>query len=140
MGQALLPYEIMEIVDQELSTERFVGSCSQPYLDLVRDFMKQVVQKVVAIRRSHGLPDALVRTGEWGRDANLSFGVTGLYPLSINLRFYDGLRLEAEKALMSNKAEITAGQIQNFLEICWVKYVKARIEPGLFIDEICRCD
>ncbi|KAF8735311.1 hypothetical protein AX14_002299 [Amanita brunnescens Koide BX004] len=111
MGQALLPYEIMEIVDQELSTERFVGSCSQPYLDLVRDFMKQVVQKVVAIRRSHGLPDALVRTGEWGRDANLSFGVT-------------------EKALMSNKAEITAGQIQNFLEICWVKYVKARIEPG----------
>ena len=127
----------MKIVNQELSTEHFVNGCSQPYLDLVHDFMKQVVQKVVAIRKSHGMPDASECPSEWGRDANLSFGTTGWYSLPIKSCLYDWLRLESEKALLSNTAEITAGQIQKFLEICWVKYVKARIEPGLFFDEIC---
>jgi DNA-directed RNA polymerase III subunit RPC1 len=83
MGQALLSYEILETVNQELSTERFVNGCSQPYRDLVRDFMRQVVQKVVAVRRSQGMSDALERTSEWGRDADISFGVTGLCHSSI---------------------------------------------------------
>ena len=60
-------------------------------------------------------------------------------PFVYNPHLYDKLRLESEKVLMSNKAEITAGQVQKFLEICWVKYVKARIEPGLSIDGIRYC-
>lgn len=67
----------MKIVNQELSTEHFVNGCSQPYLDLVHDFMEQVVQKVVVIRKSHGMPDALERPSEWDRDTNLLFGTTG---------------------------------------------------------------
>ncbi|KAK2462263.1 hypothetical protein APHAL10511_005569 [Amanita phalloides] len=110
-GQALLPYEILGLVDQAFSTERFVNGCSQTYRDAVRGFIaKQVVQKVAAVRRSHGLPDALERVSERGV---FSFGFT-----------------DSEKASMSNQAKVTSRQVQMFLEICWVKYVKARIEPG----------
>jgi DNA-directed RNA polymerase III subunit RPC1 len=36
----------------------------------------------------------------------------------------------AEKAIVDNKSKVTEAQLKTFLELCWVKYVKARIEPG----------
>jgi hypothetical protein len=37
---------------------------------------------------------------------------------------------EADKAIVSNKSKVTQAQLETFLELCWVKYVRARIEPG----------
>jgi hypothetical protein len=31
---------------------------------------------------------------------------------------------------MDNKSKVTEAQLKTFLDLCWVKYVKARIEPG----------
>lgn len=41
-------------------------------------------------------------------------------------------RLESDKAIVDNKAKVTKEQLLVFLNICWTKYVKAKIEPGNF--------
>jgi hypothetical protein len=40
------------------------------------------------------------------------------------------LHAGAEKAIVDNMAKVTEAQLLCFLQLCWVKYVKARIEPG----------
>jgi len=37
---------------------------------------------------------------------------------------------EADKVAVDNKVKVTEAQLRKFLELCWSKYVKARIEPG----------
>jgi hypothetical protein len=36
----------------------------------------------------------------------------------------------ADVAIVDNKSKVTKSQLRTFMELCWVKYVKARIEPG----------
>jgi len=36
----------------------------------------------------------------------------------------------ADKAIVNNTSKVTEVQLRTFLELCWVKYVKARIEPS----------
>lgn len=36
----------------------------------------------------------------------------------------------ADKEVVDNLVKVTDRQLQTFLRICWVKYVKAKIEPG----------
>jgi hypothetical protein len=36
----------------------------------------------------------------------------------------------SDKAIVDNKAKVTKEQLSVFLNICWTKYVKAKIEPG----------
>ena len=37
---------------------------------------------------------------------------------------------EADIAAVDNTLKVTEEQLKLFLEICWTKYVKAKIEPG----------
>lgn len=37
---------------------------------------------------------------------------------------------DANKVIVDNISKVTEIQLRNFLHLCWVKYVKARIEPG----------
>ena len=37
----------------------------------------------------------------------------------------------ADKAVVDNTIKVTDAQLRAFLYFCWVKYVKARIEPGI---------
>jgi hypothetical protein len=39
-------------------------------------------------------------------------------------------RSASDKAIVDNKAKVTKEQLLLFLNICWTKYVKAKIEPG----------
>lgn len=41
-------------------------------------------------------------------------------------------RLASDKAIVDNKAKVTEDQLSVFLNTCWTKYVKAKIEPGWF--------
>ena len=41
-------------------------------------------------------------------------------------------RLASDKAIVDNKAKVTGDQLFVFLNTCWTKYVKAKIEPGWF--------
>ena len=37
---------------------------------------------------------------------------------------------DADKIAVDNKLKVTEEQLRMFLDICWTKYVKAKIEPG----------
>ncbi len=39
---------------------------------------------------------------------------------------------EADKAIVRNKSKVTESQIRTFLELCWSKYARAKIEPGMY--------
>lgn len=114
VGRSLLPFEIIEIADKELATPRFTTECTQTYLDGVRDFIHdRIASKIAENRKSHGMFEALEREEEWDKDTDLSMGAT-----------------DAETAIVENKTKVTENQLRTFLHVCWVKYVKARIEPG----------
>src|ERR1700722_9597462 len=42
-------------------------------------------------------------------------------------------RLTAIDAFFDNNYKITENQLRSFLHLSWVKYVKARIEPGMYL-------
>jgi hypothetical protein len=50
--------------------------------------------------------------------------------LSIIIPLGPTYHLESDKAIVDNKAKVTKEQLLVFLNICWTKYVKAKIEPG----------
>ncbi|KAF9057391.1 hypothetical protein BJ165DRAFT_28479 [Panaeolus papilionaceus] len=113
-GRGLLPFEIMEIVDKAFKSPKFKEGCSEPYLATVREFIyEKLAEHMAAARRSRGMFDAIERSSEWDEDTDLSMGAD-----------------DADKAVVDNYSKVTEAQLNRFLELCWVKYVKARIEPG----------
>lgn len=105
----------MEFVDHELSQRRFKSECSAAYLAAIRGFvLEHIVQKLGEVRRSRGMFDAMEREAEWDADTDLSMGAS-----------------DADKAIVDNKSKVTEDQLKTFLNICWTKYVKAKIEPGM---------
>ncbi|KAK7467362.1 DNA-directed RNA polymerase III subunit C1 (rpo31) [Stygiomarasmius scandens] len=113
-GRGLLPFEILELVDKELGTHRYTTECTSAYLSLIRSFIvEHAVNRLAKVRKQHGMYDALERSDDWDVDTDLSFGAS-----------------EADKVAVDNKVKVTEAQLRKFLELCWSKYVKARIEPG----------
>lgn len=43
---------------------------------------------------------------------------------------------DADKAAVDNKLKVTEEQMRAFLDICWTKYVKAKIEPGAYFQHL----
>lgn len=37
---------------------------------------------------------------------------------------------EHQLAIVNNKTKVTRKQIDEFLQLCWTKYVKSKVEPG----------
>ncbi|KZT66991.1 beta and beta-prime subunits of DNA dependent RNA-polymerase [Daedalea quercina L-15889] len=112
--RGLLPFEIMELVDKELSKRKFTNECTAAYIATIRGFFSEhIAQKLAEIRRDHGMFEALERDDEWDADTDLTLGAS-----------------DADKAVVNNKLKVTEDQVRAFLEICWTKYVKAKIEPG----------
>lgn len=70
-----MPYEIMEITDRELNSERFRADCTAAYIATVRGFvLNSVVRRAVKIREQHGMFGAEIRQEEWDEDTDLSMG------------------------------------------------------------------
>ena len=77
-ARGLLPYEILEIVDRELSLPRFASECTPAYVSTIRIFLHGYVAHRLAIaRKSRGMFEALERSEEWDEDTDLSMGATG---------------------------------------------------------------
>ncbi|KAJ3736053.1 hypothetical protein DFJ43DRAFT_1053181 [Lentinula guzmanii] len=114
IGSPLLPFQIVELVNEELGTKRFITECTPTYVDSLRNFLiDNVVTKLAQARTDQGMYEALERSSEWDEETDLSFGAS-----------------EAAKVAVNNKIKVTTKQIKTFLDLCWVKHVKARIEPG----------
>ncbi|KIY51353.1 beta and beta-prime subunits of DNA dependent RNA-polymerase [Fistulina hepatica ATCC 64428] len=113
-GRGLLPFEVLEITEQELNAPRFAKECSASYRNMVRNFIQEnIVLYMSQVRQAFGMFDALERDAEWDKDTDLSLGVS-----------------DACKTIVDNKSKVTAEQLKVFLQFCWVKYIKAQIEPG----------
>ncbi|KAI0056684.1 beta and beta-prime subunits of DNA dependent RNA-polymerase [Artomyces pyxidatus] len=113
-ARSLLPYEILEIVDRELSLPKFTVECTAAYISTIRGFIREhVADRLGDARKSRGMFEALERDAEWDAETDLSMGAS-----------------DADKAIVDNKAKVTEDQLLAFLNICWTKYVKAKIEPG----------
>jgi DNA-directed RNA polymerase III subunit RPC1 len=129
-GRGLLPFEVMERVDEELKKPKFASECTPAYLETIRDFVVQhIAQHLASMRKSRGMFEALERSDEWDSDTDLSMGASGMHKYMSVLRSLTR-SLAASKAIVDNKAKVTESQLQHFLTLCWQKYVKARIEPG----------
>ncbi|RDB15486.1 DNA-directed RNA polymerase III subunit rpc1 [Hypsizygus marmoreus] len=114
VGRSLLPFEVLEILDRELSAKKYVSECPAAYIATIRGFVvERIVHKMASVRKNQGMFEALEREDEWDEDTDLSMGATA-----------------ADKAVVDNKSKVTENQLKTFLEISWTKYVKARIEPG----------
>ncbi|KAH6915466.1 DNA-directed RNA polymerase III largest subunit [Coprinopsis sp. MPI-PUGE-AT-0042] len=112
--RALLPFEMVDIIDRELSSPRFIKTCTSAYCETVREYiLGKVVNRVAKIREQHGMYDAIEKNEEWDEETDLSMGAD-----------------DAQKRVVDNKSKVTTSQLQIFLSLCWEKYVKARIEPG----------
>ncbi|GJN89850.1 hypothetical protein Rhopal_002839-T1 [Rhodotorula paludigena] len=115
--EGLLPYEINRRVREKTATPYFTNSCSEEFLKEVRDFVDEhIARKAAAYREQYGMPPAL-------------------HPLKRG-QSRTGSANAAEKAVVNNKTKVTETQIDEFLQLCWTKYVKAKIEPGTAVGAI----
>ncbi|KAJ7638316.1 hypothetical protein FB45DRAFT_902502 [Roridomyces roridus] len=111
-GKGLLPYEVLDIVDRELATKKFTSECTAAYLATIRGYTtERIAHRQAEVRSRWGMYEALEKEDSWDDHTDLTLGATGL-------------------RLWTTKARCTESQLKTFLELCWVKYVKARIEPG----------
>ncbi|KAI6094479.1 hypothetical protein EDD17DRAFT_1892208 [Pisolithus thermaeus] len=80
----------------------------------IRGFITDdVIHRSAKMRKAHGMFEALERFEERDSNTDLSMGATA-----------------AGKKLVDNVKRVTEVQLLCFLHSCWVKYVKARIEPS----------
>ena len=78
-GRALLPFEILEVMDCELATPKFTNECTPSYVSTIRDFIADgIVNHLAKIRKAHGMFEALQRNDEWDADTDLSLGATSM--------------------------------------------------------------
>jgi DNA-directed RNA polymerase III subunit RPC1 len=121
----------MTLVDHELATPRFRNECTPAYLETVRNFIfSNIARKLADYRRCRGMFNALERPDEWDEGTDLSLGASGEQSDQSKRSIVNPFFVAADRALVDNTSKVTERQIRNFLDLCWVKYVKARIEPG----------
>ncbi|KAK7689907.1 hypothetical protein QCA50_006546 [Cerrena zonata] len=114
LSRGLFPFEILEYVDRELADRRFTSECTAAYIATVRGFVAEhIAHRVADIRKARGMFEALERNEEWDTDTDLSMGAS-----------------LADRTVVDNTSKVTEEQLKMFLDICWTKYVKAKIEPG----------
>merc|ERR1712137_878013 len=64
-------------------------------------------------REAYGMYPALERDGDWDVDTDLSLGAD-----------------DAQRAVVENKVRVSEATILEFINLCWDKYMRAKIEPG----------
>jgi DNA-directed RNA polymerase III subunit RPC1 len=76
--------------------------------------------------------DALEFNSELDTSTDLSMDASGKL-VSHRVLHLTPLLLDADKAIVENTSKITEDQLRTFLDLAWVKYIKAQIEPGNYL-------
>ncbi|CAG8468336.1 8399_t:CDS:10 [Diversispora eburnea] len=114
--RALLPYEIKEVAEQVLKSDKYCKSCTPSYISSLQKFIqKELVEKLVSIREAYNLMRADERLIDEYGDVDVDHDALDLAPL---------------KAVVNHKLKITEKQLLHFLDICLNKFLRAKIEPG----------
>lgn len=118
--RGLLPFEIDEVVTKRLKDEKVKGQTTEKYRDQVHEFiMEHVVKKAANIRAAFGLYPAETREDEFDDETDLNMGADA-----------------AQIAAVDNKTQVRRSAIQTFLDICFTKYLRAKVEPGTAVGAI----
>ncbi|KAG8885857.1 hypothetical protein FRB98_001570 [Tulasnella sp. 332] len=97
--RALMPYEIMEITDKELTSPKFKNECTAAYIATVRGFvLNNVARRAVKIRERHGMFGAEERQADWDENTDLTM-----------------MAAPEEVAVVDNKTKVTEAQLRAFL-------------------------
>ena len=76
--RSLLPFEVMEVLNRELSSQKFMNECTPSYIDTIREFVTEnVAGRMANMRQMRGMFDALEREEEWDAETDLSLGASG---------------------------------------------------------------
>ncbi len=148
-GRALLPFEVLkfayEVYPEAALTKRsprrgqdqkpniispdWIG-CHEKYRENTFSFIQQKIAKSMAAQRlAHGLPPA--DTPEMAAEyAHMLHGLDRKHLLLLR-NCADSLHLAAITQTLDNANKVTEAQIKAFLDICRIKYLKAKIEPGI---------
>lgn len=72
-----MPYEVIEITDEELNQKKFLSECTPAYRATLRGFVTEhIAHRLAEVRRSRGMFDALERQEEWDDDTDLNMGAS----------------------------------------------------------------
>ncbi|TPX69397.1 DNA-directed RNA polymerase [Spizellomyces sp. 'palustris'] len=108
----LLPWEIMQLAESELTSPRLTKACSGEYLNSLRKFIRsEVVEKLGRVREERGLPSLLER--------NESYRIP-----------------QSEEMAKGLRMSLTREQLKAFFDICYLKYMRAMIEPGTAVGAV----
>ena len=134
-SRGLLPYEIKELVASELTSRRFTKDTTEAYKqDIANFFEVHIIQKAAEIRKAFGMDPADQRKkGGAGSNKDWSLGADcGCFFLLRLLSVADFYYCSTDeaKAVVDNKTKIREEAVKKFLDVCWVKYMRAKIEPG----------
>ncbi|CAG8437968.1 16808_t:CDS:10 [Acaulospora morrowiae] len=114
--RALLPYEIKEIAKGVLEGEKFRKSCTSSYIGSLNNFIqKELVEKLASIRDSYSLMRADEKPIDEYGDVDFDYALSSSGSL---------------KNIVNQKLMITESQLLKFLDTCWHKFMRAKIEPG----------
>lgn len=116
-AKPILPFEILRIAEGELSRERFTQQCHPDFRTKVISFINDhVIGPATKHRLFYGMSDA-TEEETWNRKQ-------------------DDAVPAANKTIVDNKARVTKSQLLKFLDLCWSKYVRAKIEPGTAVGAV----
>ncbi|KAK9768440.1 DNA-directed RNA polymerase III subunit C1 (rpo31) [Basidiobolus ranarum] len=108
----LLPYQITKIAREELKKPAFTKVCNSAFLESVETFIREyIVEKLAEVRRKNGMKEALdePKSSKADIDKNIDPSI---------------------RKMINNKLTVTEPQLKAFLDVCLLKYMKAKIEPG----------
>lgn len=76
-----MPFEIVEVVDEELARLEFRAECTAAYIATIRGFtLDSIARRVGRFRKYHGMFEAEEREAEWDEFTDLTMGATGTKP------------------------------------------------------------
>ena len=76
-----MPFEILRIVDEELSKPKFRSECTAAYTAMVRAFiLDSVVRRLARFRQEHDMFEAEEMPNDWDEQMDLDMGASCMFP------------------------------------------------------------
>ncbi|EEB09711.1 DNA-directed RNA polymerase III complex large subunit Rpc1 [Schizosaccharomyces japonicus yFS275] len=117
----LLPYKIIEETESILSSRKFTANCTENFIESVRTFViERLAKKLAQVRANRQLAPKLERPSEDDFD---DFENDDFAPL-------------AARKSVDNVLRVSKKQLYTFLQFCWEKYMKAKVEPGTAVGAV----
>ncbi|KAF9569256.1 hypothetical protein EC968_002626 [Mortierella alpina] len=110
----LLPWQINAYAEKAVESPRWAKNCSKEFIASVLMYVKNhIAGKLQKIREAYDMMSGEHNPGEEYEDMDMDEDVP-----------------EEVKKIVNNKLSVTERQLEQFLYICWDKFMKAKIEPA----------